>query len=199
MTSGEEDCGMPRFRNNVLISAAAGLAGLVAAILPLPIFTGAPFTLGPAVYFTVGVVLGPVFGLVASLIPALLYLTAGAVFGPSDGLLASLATAIPVIGDWPGVYGLLLGAEVVFVSWAVRRHGFRPVAAVTLFRISVLLPWGVTVYRLGLAHSNPEVWVGLLRLISNGVICALLTEWLISTGVLNRLIPDPKAKPHPQL
>ena len=149
------------YRKPLLLSIAAGLLALILNLFPVPIFTGVLFYFGGA-----------------------LSLAAGILIGPGYGFLAAIIGNIPVLPDWRHPFALLVfGLEALIVSWAVRRHSIRTVTADFVLRVSALLPWGMTVYRLGLASLNPEVWVGLVRLVLNGVIIAIIADLMISSSV----------------
>src|SRR5262249_43077435 len=147
-------------RKRILLSIAAGTIGLLVSQFPVPIFTGATFRLGGALYLATGILLGPLYGLLAGLIVAL---------GP-------LAAQTQI---WPIVF---IAVEALVVPWAHRRHSIPPVAASFVFRSCCVLPWGIAVYRLGLAASNSEPWVAVLWFVLSGVMVTLIAELLVSTS-----------------
>jgi hypothetical protein len=127
-----------RRSNPILWSIAAGTVGAVINLFPVPLFSGVLLHLGGALYLSAGILLGPVYGLVAAI------------------LTLTLSTWSPL---WAvAVFGL----EGLVVPWAVRRHSIRPVFADFVGRGCALIPWSITVARLGLATFNPDVWVSVL-------------------------------------
>ena len=155
-------------RTRVLLTTGAGVLGLLINLFPVPIFTGVTFHFGGA-----------------------LYLSAGILFGPAYGLLAGIIASLTLIPAWNQLYVVLLAAiEAVVVSWAVRRHSIQPVVADFIFRLCAVLPWSITVYRLGLGVVNAEAWVTLVRFLLNGVMITLIAEVFVSTGAVTYIIGE---------
>src|ERR1051326_139994 len=95
------------YRKPVLLGVAAGFLGLVVNLFPVPIFTGGMFYFGGVAYLCAGIVLGPVYGVIA----------------------AAIASA-PLVQDWMHPWAFLMFMlEALIVSWAVRRHSIGIVAA----------------------------------------------------------------------
>src|SRR5688572_14309804 len=162
-----------RHPKRLLISIGVGILGAIINLFPVPVFTGVPF------YFA-----GP------------LSLSVGVLFGPWYGLIASLLAAAPPLNARADSQIILLCAfEALVVSWAVRRHSIRLLAAAFIFRICIFLPWGITVYRFGLADYDAAEWVVIARLILNGVIAAIASELIVSMGIVHRLMFGEPAKP----
>jgi len=156
------------YRRPILFSVAAGLIGLVINLFPVPIFT--------SVFFYFG---------------GVLYLSAGILLGPAYGFLAALIASLAVVPDWTRLYVILpFGIEALIVAWAVRRHSVSAVAADFVLRGCAVLPWSYTVYSLGLASWNPELWVNIVRLILNGVIITLIAELVVSSRTINVFVTD---------
>jgi signal transduction histidine kinase/ActR/RegA family two-component response regulator len=153
------------YRKPVLLGLGWGIAGLIVNLFPVPIFTGVLFYFGGT-----------------------LYLCAGILLGPLAGFLAALIASIPLIPQISHAYYLLVFAsEALVVAWAVRRHRVPAVAADFGFRLCAVLPWSLTAYNLGLAAMNPELWVGIVRLLLNGVIIAIVAELVVSIRAVQTL------------
>src|SRR5207244_5114502 len=119
-------------RKRILLSVAAGILAILVNQFPVPVFTGALFRFGSA-----------------------LYLSAGILFGARYGLLAGGIVGLSGIVTWKQIWFILLfPVEGFVVPWATRRHSIPPVVATFIFRLCAVLPWAATVYRLGLAASN---------------------------------------------
>ena len=154
----------------LLLSIGAGLAAFLINLFPVPVFTGVMFYFGGALYVCAGIVLGPIYG-----------------------VLAAVISNIPLNASWTQISLLFLfPVEAAVVAWAVRRHSIQPVVADFVFRFCAVLPWSITIYDLDLASMNPEIWVMVVRYVLNGVMIALIAEVLISAGVMNYLIGDRK-------
>jgi signal transduction histidine kinase/ActR/RegA family two-component response regulator len=118
-----------------------------------------------------------------------LSLYAGLLFGPAYGLLAALITVLPPdANSVPG--SLLFALETVAVVWAFKRHSIQPVVADFVFRTCAILPWSITIHRLGLAAFDPEPWVTVVKFVLNGVILALIAELLSSTEAVTFVIGE---------
>jgi signal transduction histidine kinase/CheY-like chemotaxis protein len=156
------------YRKPALLSIGAGLAGLVINLFPVPIFTSVLFYFGGALYLAVGILLGPGYG-----------------------LLTALIANVPLLPDWSHPQALVLfGIEAAIVGWAVRKHSVPALAVDFVVRIAALFPWSVTVYNLGLASMNPELWVSIVQLLLNGVIIAILADLLVSMQRLRAFTGD---------
>jgi signal transduction histidine kinase/ActR/RegA family two-component response regulator len=156
----------------MLITVGAGLLGTTFNLFPVPVFSGAPFYVSGLLYLCVGTFFGPWYGVIA----------------------AALATAASVV-DGDSLFILLCTLEALTVSWAVRKHSVRLIAAVFVFRICAVLPWAITVYRFSLGEFDTDVWVVILRLILNGVIAAVIAEVIVTTGAIHRFITGGPPKP----
>jgi hypothetical protein len=157
----------------LLITLVAGLLGAILNLFPVPVFTGAPFYVSGPLYLCVSVLFGPWYGLVA----------------------AALATAPSMVVRADFLFILLCALEALTVSWAVRKHSVRLIAAVFVFRICAALPWTITVYRFSLEEFDTAVWVLIVRMILNGVIAAIVAEAIVSTGVVHRFVTGGIPKP----
>src|SRR5262245_36484123 len=114
------------YRRPVLFSVAAGIAGFLLNLYPVPIFTGVPFSFGNALYLCTGILLGPLYG-----------------------LLTALIANVPIMTFSAPLLLLFCSVESVTVAWAVRRHSIPAVAATFVFRLCAILPWAIVTFSHG--------------------------------------------------
>jgi signal transduction histidine kinase/ActR/RegA family two-component response regulator len=157
----------------LLITVGVGLLGAILNLFPIPVFTGAPFYVSGPLYLCIGTLFGSWYGLIA----------------------AALMTAPSMVVRADSLFILLCALEAVTVSWAVRKHSVRLIAAVFVFRICVALPWSITVYWFGLGEFDTAVWVTIVRMILNGVIAGIAAEAIASTGTVHHFITSGVPKP----